>query len=122
MFIEEVLYHIDEDYRKWCDTVDFVCEEILLEDTKKKDAWFFDMSPEKQQEYIKAYREAKKQYNAITDLPRLQPEPDYIIKTRPPMWDDWRLNIYRGIKENRLKMEANKIARRKCWETGTAFE
>ena len=52
MFIEEVLYHIDEDYRKWCDTVDFVCEEILLEDTKKKDAWFFDMSPEKQQEYM----------------------------------------------------------------------
>ena len=38
------------------------------------------------------------------------------------MWDDWRLNIFRGIKENRLKMEANKIARRKCWETGGAFE
>ena len=38
------------------------------------------------------------------------------------MWDDWRLNIFRGIKENRLKMEANKIARRKCWETGEAFE
>ncbi len=38
------------------------------------------------------------------------------------MWDDWRLNIFRGIKENRLKMEANKLARRKCWETGTALE
>ena len=32
------------------------------------------------------------------------------------------MNIFRGIKENRLKMEANKIARRKCWETGEAFE
>ena len=38
------------------------------------------------------------------------------------MWDDWRLNIFRGIKENRLKMEANKIARRKCWQSGEAFE
>ena len=38
------------------------------------------------------------------------------------MWDDWRLNIFRGIKENRLKMEANKIARRKCWETGAKYE
>ena len=64
----------------------------------------------------------KKLYTPVQDLPRLHPEPDYIIKTRPPMWDDWRLNIFRGIKENRLKMEANKIARRKCWETGEAFE
>ena len=38
------------------------------------------------------------------------------------MWDDWRLNIFRGIKENRLKMEANKIARRKCWKVGEALE
>ena len=38
------------------------------------------------------------------------------------MWDDWRLNIFRGIKENRHKLEANKIARRKCWQTGTALE
>ena len=60
MYINEVLYHIDEDYRKWCNTVDFVCEEILLEDTKKKDAWFFDMSPEKQQEYIKAHPDSQK--------------------------------------------------------------
>ncbi|CDW84510.1 UNKNOWN [Stylonychia lemnae] len=55
-------------------------------------------------------------------MPKLNPEPDYIIKTRPPMWDDWRLNIFRGVKENRLKLEANKIARRKCWETGQALE
>ena len=38
------------------------------------------------------------------------------------MWDDWRLNIFRGIKENRLKMEANKLARRKCWQPGQALE
>ena len=36
--------------------------------------------------------------------------------------DDWRLNIFRGVKENRLKLEANKIARRKCWETGEKLE
>jgi len=61
MFIEEVLYHIDEDYRNYCDTIDSICEEILLEDAKKdKDAWFFDMSPEKQQEYIKAHPESEK--------------------------------------------------------------
>ena len=60
MYIEEVLYHIDEDYRKWCDTVDLVFEELLIEDTKKKDAWFFDMSPEKQQAYIKAHPDSEK--------------------------------------------------------------
>lgn len=36
--------------------------------------------------------------------------------------DDWRLNVFRGVKENRLKLEANKIARRKCWETGGQLE
>ena len=41
--------------------------------------------------------------------------------TRPPMWDDWRLNIFRGMKENRMKMDANKLARRKCWETGENY-
>ena len=75
-----------------------------------------------QQEYFKRYRAEKKNYNAVKCLPQLNPEPDYIIKTRPPMWDDWRLNIFRGMKENRLKMEANKIARRKCWQTGEALE
>ena len=60
MFIEEVLYHIDEDYRKWCDTIDLVCEEILLEDAQQKDKWFFDMSPEKQQAYIKAHPDSEK--------------------------------------------------------------
>ena len=60
MYIEEVLYHIDEDYRRWCDTIDLVFEELLIEDTKKKDAWFFDMSPEKQQAYIKAHPDSEK--------------------------------------------------------------
>jgi len=60
MYINEVLYHIDEDYRKYCDTIDLVCEEILLEDAKEKDAWFFDMSPEKQKEYIKAHPDSEK--------------------------------------------------------------
>ena len=60
MYIEEVLYHIDEDYRKWCNTVDLVCEDLLIEETKEKDAWFFNMSPEKQQEYIKAHPDSEK--------------------------------------------------------------
>ena len=45
MYINEVLYHIDEDYKKWCDTVDMVCEELLLE---QKDDWFFNMTPDEQ--------------------------------------------------------------------------
>ena len=75
-----------------------------------------------QQQMMKEYKKAKKTFSPVKDLPRLHPEPDYIIKTRPPMWDDWRLNIFRGLKENRLKMDANKLARRKCWETGLKYE
>ena len=71
---------------------------------------------------MKQYRKAKKTFSAVKDLPKLYPEPDYVIKTRPPMWDDWRLNIFRGMKENRLKMDANKLARRKCWETGLIYQ
>ena len=70
---------------------------------------------------MKENKANKKKYSPIKELPKLEPEPDYIVKTRPPMWDDWRLNIFRGIKENRLKMDANKLARRKCWKTGTAY-
>jgi len=82
MYIEEVLYHIDEDYRKWCDTVDLVVEELLVEETKKKDAWFFDMSPEKQQAYIKAHpdsekKKTKQHKKAIADKPQSdEPEPE----------------------------------------------
>ena len=82
MYIEEVLYHIDEDYRRWCDTIDLVFEELLIEDTKKKDAWFFDMSPEKQQAYIKAHPDSEKTKQlkkAIADKPQSdepEQEPD----------------------------------------------
>ena len=80
MYIEEVLYHIDEDYRRWCDTVDLVVEELLVEDTKKKDAWFFDMSPEKQQAYIKAHPDSEKTKQlkkAIADKSQSdEPEPE----------------------------------------------
>ena len=71
---------------------------------------------------MKEFKQKKKTYSPIKELPQLEPEPDYIIRTRPPMWDDWRLNIFRGIKENRLKMDANKIARRKCWRSGLTYE
>ena len=63
----------------------------------------------------------KRKFNPVKEMEHLNPEPDYIIKTRPPMWDDWRLNVVRGVKENEIAMEAAKIARRKCWETGDSF-
>ena len=50
MYINEVLYHIDEDYKKWCDTIYMVCEELLLE---QKDDWFFNMTPDEQDKYLK---------------------------------------------------------------------
>ena len=72
MFIEEVLYHIDEDYRQWCDTIDLVCEEILLEDSQQKDKWFFDMSPEKQQAYIKAHPDSEKTKELKKNLAKMK--------------------------------------------------
>ena len=72
MFIEEVLYHIDEDYRQWCDTIDLVCEEILLEDAQQKDKWFFDMSPEKQQAYIKAHPDSEKTKELKKNLSKMK--------------------------------------------------
>ena len=51
-YINEVLYHIDEDYKKWCDTIDMVCEELLLE---QKDDWFFNMTPDEQDKYLENF-------------------------------------------------------------------
>ncbi len=31
-------------------------------------------------------RKKKPKFNPIDELPTLHPEPDYIVKTRPPMW------------------------------------
>mmetsp|Transcript_18804 Transcript_18804/g.18469 ORF Transcript_18804/g.18469 Transcript_18804/m.18469 type:complete len:86 (+) Transcript_18804:17-274(+) len=55
----------------------------------------------------------KKKFSRIKHLPPLDKEPDYVIKTRPPMLGDWRLNAVRGIKENALLKEAGPIASRK---------
>ena len=76
---------------------------------------------EEQDKIVKENKKKKKKFNPMADLPELNPEPDYVVVTRPPMWDEWRLNIFRGLKENRLKMDANKLARRKCWKTGDAY-
>ena len=57
MYINEVLYHIDEDYKKWCDTIDMVCEELLLE---QKDDWFFNMTPDEQDKYLKDHPNSAK--------------------------------------------------------------
>ena len=57
MYINEVLYHIDEDYKKWCDTIDMVCEELLLE---QKDDWFFNMTQIEQDKYLKGAPKLKK--------------------------------------------------------------
>ena len=57
MYIEEVLYHIDEDYQKYCDTIDQIVEELLLEE---KDNWFFNMSPDEQDQYLKDHPKSEK--------------------------------------------------------------
>ena len=38
----------------------------------------------------------------IQNLPTLEPEPEYIVKTRPPMPSTWQLNLLRGSRENEL--------------------
>ena len=30
----------------------------------------------------------RKKFDAVKQMPVLNPEPNYIIRTRPPMWDD----------------------------------
>ena len=80
-----------------------------------------EQSEDKEQESKGKKGKKKPKFNPIEEMPHLYPEPDYVVRTRPPMWDDWRLNIFRGLKEKKLKKEAGKIARRKCWETGNAF-
>jgi len=45
-------------------------------------------------------------------------EPDYVIKTRPPMVGDIRLNALRGSREQDLRKEAKDIAAKKCKEFG----
>lgn len=32
----------------------------------------------------------------ISSLPTIEPEPDYLVKTRQPMPSSWQLNIVRG--------------------------
>ena len=60
MYINEVLYHIDEDYKKWCDTIDIVCEELLLE---QKDDWFFNMTQTNKTNILKTTQTQKRQKN-----------------------------------------------------------
>ena len=38
----------------------------------------------------------------IPSLPILEPEPNYEVKTRPPIPSTWQLNILRGSRENEL--------------------
>ena len=64
---------------------------------------------------------AKRQFNIVRDMPQLDPEPDYVVRTRPPIMGEWRLNIVRGMKENKIRTEAGKIAARKWWTHGEAF-
>lgn len=39
----------------------------------------------------------------ISTLPAIEPEPDYVIKTRQPMPSSWYLNILRGKREDELR-------------------
>jgi len=34
-------------------------------------------------------KKSKKKFNPVKEMPKLNPEPDYIIKTRPPMWGNF---------------------------------
>ncbi|CAK91801.1 unnamed protein product (macronuclear) [Paramecium tetraurelia] len=50
----------------------------------------------------------------INTLPVVDPEPDYVIKTRQPMPSNWQLNILRGKREDELRGLSYAYARRKC--------
>jgi len=47
----------------------------------------------------------------IDTIPDMEPEPDYVILTRPPIPDKWALNIRRGQREDELKGLAYAYAR-----------
>jgi hypothetical protein len=55
-------------------------------------------------------------------MPRLEPEPNYEIKTRSPKPTTWKLNILRGKREDDLRNEAYPLARRKCYHAVKEFE
>jgi hypothetical protein len=57
---------------------------------------------------------SKNQKVDINSLPPMDPEPDYVIKTRQPMPSTWALNILRGKREDELRGLAYAYARRKC--------
>lgn len=57
----------------------------------------------------------------IEDNQKLEPEPDYLIKTRSPRPSRWQLNILRGKKEDDLRNEAYPLARRKCHKSVEVF-
>eukprot|EP01017_Pseudomicrothorax_dubius_P018529 TRINITY_DN20478_c0_g1_i2.p1 TRINITY_DN20478_c0_g1~~TRINITY_DN20478_c0_g1_i2.p1 ORF type:complete len:101 (+),score=10.10 TRINITY_DN20478_c0_g1_i2:62-364(+) len=54
-------------------------------------------------------------------LPPIDPEPNYVIKTRPPIPMEWSLNILRGKREEELSDEAFRLARRKCYKSVMRF-
>ena len=58
MYIEKVLYEIDEDYKLYCDTIDQIVEQLLTE--SKKDDWFDKMSPDEQEKYVKDHPDSEK--------------------------------------------------------------
>ena len=56
------------------------------------------------------------------DRQNLEPEPDYVIKTRSPKPTVWQLNIHRGKREDDLRNESYPIARRKCHKDVDVFQ
>jgi len=53
---------------------------------------------------------------------KLDPEPEYVIKTRSPKPTIWQLNILRGKREDDLRNDAYPIARRKCHKDVDVFQ
>ena len=58
----------------------------------------------------------------LEDRGVLEPEPDFVIKTRSPKPDVWQLNILRGKREDDLRNEAYPLARKKCHKNVESFQ
>ena len=58
-------------------------------------------------EFYKLSKEAnnynKKEFNRVLHMPALDREPDYVVKTRPAMWENFKLGLARVSKENKIK-------------------
>jgi hypothetical protein len=55
------------------------------------------------------------------DLPAMEEETDYQVKTRGPLPESWQLNITRGKREDELRHEVYARSRKKCERKTDSF-